>query len=424
MSARQVASLDRHAEAENSRRRRQRKKRAEAAYTAFSHLFGVNLVLFDDELGLGLMPKRRRSTTHRFIPDQAEDRVNKTLSSPDLCFRRLGMTPESFDNLLARLSTVSPFFSSRWRSVSPYERATTALEFLRHSGSISRLADEYGRSTSTVFDSIQQFFQAVLLAMEDTLKPENWLPVALPPDVDLREIWAGCIGALDGIHLNYSSSEERYRNRKGVTSILTIVGCDLNTRILFVAPGMEGSAHDSKTLELSELFPEMNRVNALNDHYFLGDAAFSLKKGRCLTPFRGVRYHLNEFSSDRQPETAEELFNLRHSQMRVTIERTFGILKKRFKILRITDDLSVKTICDTITVCALLHNFILQQRASNQLEDILSGIEENEISALPPEDQPTADDEDEEGGGGDTWRMEIAYQLWDRWRSSRLEGED
>ena len=51
-----------------------------------------------------------------------------------------------------------------------------------------------------------------------------------------------------------------------------------------------------------------------------------------IAPYRGVRYHLKEYSAHGQ-ENAEELFNHRHSFLRNVIERTFGVLKKRFPII-------------------------------------------------------------------------------------------
>ena len=54
-----------------------------------------------------------------------------------------------------------------------------------------------------------------------------------------------------------------------------------------------------------------------------------------LTPYKGVRYRLREQAkSARAPTTKEELFNLRHAQLRNVIKRIFGVLKKRFQILR------------------------------------------------------------------------------------------
>jgi len=64
--------------------------------------------------------------------------------------------------------------------------------------------------------------------------------------------------------------------------------------------------------------------------FYLVDAGYGAKPG-FLPPFRG-RYHLNEWGSN-PVQNEKELFNLRHSSLRVTVERAFGALKRRFKIL-------------------------------------------------------------------------------------------
>jgi len=48
---------------------------------------------------------------------------------------------------------------------------------------------------------------------------------------------------------------------------------------------------------------------------------------------QGVRYHLSEYGSRNLPANARELFNLRHSSLKVTVEKAFGALKNRFRIL-------------------------------------------------------------------------------------------
>jgi hypothetical protein len=77
--------------------------------------------------------------------------------------------------------------------------------------------------------------------------------------------------------------------------------------------------------------------------------------------FRGVRYHLNEFGAN-PVQNAEELFNHRHSSLRVTVERAFGSLKRRFKIL---DDaipyFPFPVQVDIIVACCILHNWVLSQ---------------------------------------------------------------
>jgi hypothetical protein len=76
-------------------------------------------------------------------------------------------------------------------------------------------------------------------------------------------------------------------------------------------------------------------------------------------PFRKTRYHLNAFSSRNRPQNAEELFNLRHSSLRVTIERAFAALKNRFKILDQKPFHTFPTQVKLVLACCILHNWIL-----------------------------------------------------------------
>ena len=79
-----------------------------------------------------------------------------------------------------------------------------------------------------------------------------------------------------------------------------------------------------------------------------------------LPPFRGVRYHLNEWGSN-PVQNEKELFNLRHSSLRVTVERAFGALKRRFKILDdATPFFPFATQVDIVCACCIIHNWVIQ----------------------------------------------------------------
>jgi hypothetical protein len=53
---------------------------------------------------------------------------------------------------------------------------------------------------------------------------------------------------------------------------------------------------------------------------YLVDAGYACRTS-FLPPYREVRYHLSEFSNRNYPTNAKELFNLRHSSLRVVVER-------------------------------------------------------------------------------------------------------
>jgi hypothetical protein len=92
--------------------------------------------------------------------------------------------------------------------------------------------------------------------------------------------------------------------------------------------------------------------------FYLVDAGCGAKPG-FLPPFRAVRYHLNEWGNNLMQN--EELFNHRHSSLRVIVERAIGSVKRRFKILDdATPFFPFKTQVDIVVACCIIHNWIIQ----------------------------------------------------------------
>ena len=67
--------------------------------------------------------------------------------------------------------------------------------------------------------------------------------------------------------------------------------------------------------------------------YYLVDAGYPQMSGY-LGPYKGERYHLPDFRRGSSPKGKKEIFNHRHSSLRCTIERTFAVLKNRWRMLR------------------------------------------------------------------------------------------
>ena len=85
-------------------------------------------------------------------------------------------------------------------------------------------------------------------------------------------------------------------------------------------------------------------------YYYLCDAGYTNGEG-FLAPYRGQRYHLNEWRHGLQPTTLEEYFNMKHSSTRNVIERCFGLLKGRWAILRNKSFYPIKTQVRIISAC-------------------------------------------------------------------------
>ncbi|XP_050941514.1 protein ALP1-like [Cucumis melo] len=121
-------------------------------------------------------------------------------------------------------------------------------------------------------------------------------------------------------------------------------------------------AHDVKNRVIQREFMR-------SGYYYLVDAGYPNAEG-FLAPYRGQRYHLQEWRGpENAPSTSKEFFNMKHSSARNVIERAFGVLKGRWAILRGKSYYPVEVQCRTILACCLLHNLINREMTNFDIED-------------------------------------------------------
>lgn len=110
--------------------------------------------------------------------------------------------------------------------------------------------------------------------------------------------------------------------------------------------------HDQRVLRLSEVYDYLEDPEKFpNDSHILGDAAYTIHK-HLLIPFRD-----NGHLTDKQKN-----YNVCHSSTRMPIERSFGLLKGRFRSLSTLLDMErVDLIPDFIMACCVLHNICFLQ---------------------------------------------------------------
>ena len=84
-----------------------------------------------------------------------------------------------------------------------------------------------------------------------------------------------------------------------------------------------------------------------------------------LGPYRCERYHLPEFRCGAGFNNHNEVFNYFHSSLRSTIERTFGVWKNRFAILRHMPNFKYMTQVEIVCATMAIHNFIRRNSISD-----------------------------------------------------------
>lgn len=126
------------------------------------------------------------------------------------------------------------------------------------------------------------------------LPSADHVPAEIVSNPQFFPFFQDCRGAVDGTHLDAFVAEEdlsRYRSRKGRISTNVLAACTFDLQFCYLLTGWEGSAADSR------VFDNARRTDfpIAPGTYYLADAGFP-SCDALLVPYRGVRYHLQEWT--------------------------------------------------------------------------------------------------------------------------------
>ncbi|KAL8481633.1 hypothetical protein ACS0TY_027948 [Phlomoides rotata] len=298
------------------------------------------------------------------IPKQIEH-LSELVELNDInYFENLRVNRSTFNILCYLLCHSGGLAAGRYVTVS--EQVALFLSVLSHHSKVRVLKFNFKRSGQT----IQTYFHNVLRTV---LKLHSIL-LATPVDDDCThprwKHFKGCLGTLDGTLIDVTVPEidkARYCTRKGIVSVNVLATCDRQMRFIYLLTGWEGSAADARVLP-DALYRD-DGLKVPHGNFYLCDNGYPNGEG-FLTPYKMVRYHLQEWGNGpTAPQNFKEYFNMNHSKARNIIERTFGLMKKRWAILRSPSFYPIKIQNRVILACALIHNFIRNEMSNDPLEE-------------------------------------------------------
>ncbi|XP_019415865.1 PREDICTED: putative nuclease HARBI1 [Lupinus angustifolius] len=294
------------------------------------------------------------------------------------------------------------------------EQVAKFLQIVGQNAKNSGISFLYHRSGETVSRHFHNVLHAIISLEGEFLVQPSGRDV--PPQILNKSrfypFFKDCIGAIDGTHIRVKvprAEAPRFRGRKEFPTQNVFAACDFDMKFTYVLAGWEGTASDSRILK--DALSREDPLKIPEGKFYIGDAGFMLKR-TLLTPYRGVRYHLKEYSA-RGPQNSRELFNHRHSSLRNVIERTFGVLKKRFPIISSGSEphYSFETMRDIVLACCILHNFL------RGVDDDISLIAEVDHELLQQDiDGSETQQRDEDYREGELLRDNIANEMWNAYQ--------
>ncbi|KAG8380409.1 hypothetical protein BUALT_Bualt06G0012400 [Buddleja alternifolia] len=215
----------------------------------------------------------------------------------ETCINNLQMSRNAFGRLCFILENVGGL--SPTKNVLVSEQVAIFLSVLAHHTKNRIVKHHFKRSGYTISTHFNNVLTALLML------PTLFLVKPVPIEADCRnkrwKRFKGCLGALDGTYIPLRVAQKnkaRYRNRKGDVSTNVLAVCDINMNYTHLLCGWEGSAADSRVLK-----DAINRENGLRvpqGNYYLCDSGYTNGEG-FLAPYRGVRYHIQEWNAQRTP---------------------------------------------------------------------------------------------------------------------------
>lgn len=222
---------------------------------------------------------------------------------------------------------------------------------------------------------------------------------------------------------------ENFRNRHGFFSMNVPTIADADLRILNVVARWPGSVHDSTIFANSNVRNELER-GQYGDFVIVGDGGYANRPYLC-TPFRTnaqlngaqIIYQrlvpfLNLFALMKNRKNNLFIAIRSHRSQIATrnvVERSYGLLKRRFPILHSGMQLKrLELIQKVIVVCCMLHNMCIDMGDTGDIFGLIPNVEEP-----PAEPQPPAQPQAQPQPGGRIARDQIV----DVFAQRMLEGE-
>ena len=127
--------------------------------------------------------------------------------------------------------------------------------------------------------------------------------------------------------------------------------CDSNCVIQLVTCRHVGSTNDIVAFGQSSLKDVCNSL--FPPYHWVGDAAY-ISGPNMMVPFDGTNLHVTNPPKD--------WFNFWHSQIRITIERCFGIFVRRWGIFWRPLEYNLVHVVQIVEACCRLHNFLTKRK--------------------------------------------------------------
>ncbi|XP_044355668.1 uncharacterized protein [Triticum aestivum] len=348
-------------------------------------------------------PSTRRQSAPRTYIDRKREFYNELLIAdyfcdnptyPDYYFRRrFCMGKPLFLRIVQALGEWSPYFTQRVDALgrpglSPLQKCTAAMHMLAYGVPADKTDDHIRLGASTALESLEKFAKGVIAKFGgEYLRRPTVEDIQRLLEIGEARGFPGMLGSIDCMHWEWKNCPVGWKGQftrgdYGVPTIILEAVASHDLWIWHAFFGVPGSNNDINVLNQSPLFTETLQGNAPRVDYYVNEQQY--KKGYYLAD--GIYPEWAVFvKTIRLPQTEKDkLFAKKQEGARKDVERAFGVLQQRFKIVaepsRLWDQIDI---CNIMEACVIMHNMILEDEKGVELPfDLNEAL--GTSTALPP----------------------------------------
>ena len=325
----------------------------------------------------------------RIAKESGIDWVMRTLGNPTDCYDMFRVSRPLFEKLHNVL--VESYGLKSTKRMCSRESLALFLWTVGAPQSVRQQRNRFIRSLETCNRKFEKVLACLIKLAQDIIRPQDPQFTNVHPRLKNRKytpFMDNCIGAIDGTHIqvvvpNDTAVQHRNRNKEISQNVMCV--CDFDMRYTFVLAGWPGSVHDMRVFNdamtrLGHKFP-----HPPPDKFYLVDSGYPNRPGY-LAPYKGHTYHFQEYRDGIMPRGKTEHFNFCHSSLRNVIERSFGVLKNKWRILFHLPSYPQRKQSKIIVACMALHNFIRESKITD-IDFDMCDHDENYVPLAVPRSQ-------------------------------------
>ncbi|CAH9068919.1 unnamed protein product [Cuscuta epithymum] len=295
--------------------------------------------------------------------------------TPDTFRRRFRMDINLFKRILQAVEGYGNYFTQKVDAagnmgLSPLQKVVAAVRMLAYGCSADSLDEYLQIGESTAIESLKKFCDAIIgLFEEQYLRRPNKSDISLLLAEGESRGFPGMLGSLDCMHWHWENCPTAWHGthtngfKKVPTLILEIVAGH-NLWIWHAFFGMAGTNNDVNVLDRSPLFDDIVNDVAPACEFIVNGHQYNM--GYYLSDGIYPQYATLVQTISQPCSMKEKLFAKRQESVRKDVERAFGVLQSRWRIVKGPARMwSATDLGKIMKTCIILHNMIIEDESGH-----------------------------------------------------------